>query len=178
MNTTNTDLEIQRSKRIGKKMLILAWTVLLGLLFMIFHWYEVKSSGAYNTISYTNAQGSIEMVIPLTDHNSYEAFGSINDQQVLLLIDTGANSIAVSQSVAEKAGLIQGMPVQISTAGGTNTAYLTKINTLYIGHNIHLQNINALINPNMSNDIVLLGMGALKQLDFKHSNKTLTLIQN
>ncbi|MBP9722808.1 MAG: retroviral-like aspartic protease family protein [Gammaproteobacteria bacterium] len=177
-NNFNPDHTAQAEKKLGKKMLIIAWLIFLGFLVLLFRWYAMKTNGAYNTVTYQKPNGGYEMVVPLTDGSRYEVIGQVNEYETHFLIDTGATSIAVPQSVAEKAGLAQGMPIDIMTAGGRTKAYLTKIKKLTIGTNIVLQNINATINPDMPGDTVLLGMGALKQLTIKQSNNTLTLIQN
>jgi aspartyl protease family protein len=144
---------------------------------LFFYIRETNNSGANNTETVKNNNGSIELHIPITDGNRYEVYGEINNYRVLFLVDTGATGIAVPQSVAKKANLIQGMPVKIITAGGHSKAYLTKIKNLRIGNDIMLHNINATINTEMVDNTVLLGMGAIKQLNVKFDDNTLILIK-
>lgn len=146
----------------------------IGYRFCIFSWYQ--RSGAYDTET-KHIAGGIEIHIPLTGGDRYEVFGKINNAEVMFLIDTGATVVAVSEKLAKKAGLVKGLAIDVKTAGGTRTAYLTKIKTLTIQNDITLYNINATINPEMHEDTVLLGMGALKQLHFLHTENTLILRQ-
>ena len=165
----------------GKTMLTITWVFILLLGFAFFKWFEQKNSGAHNTTSISTSSGGIELHIPITDGNRYEVFGKINNEDVKFLIDTGATIVSIPEHVANKAGLIQGMPITINTAGGTKISYLTKIQDLTIGNtnqNIIIHNITATINPHVSDDTILLGMGALKQLDLTHAKDTLIIRQN
>ena len=158
----------------GKKMIFFAWCCILLIGYAFFSWHQ--RSGAYDTETRRVARG-IEVHIPLTSGNRYEVFGKINNVNVKFLIDTGATVVAVSEKLAKEAGLIRGLAIDVHTAGGLKTAYLTKINTLTIQNDIILYNINATINPEMHEDTILLGMGALKQLHFLHTENTLILRQ-
>lgn len=167
----------RRHRRTGKHMILISWLFILAICFVVFSWLERAQMGAYNTTTSRTASGGIQLSIPLTNGDNYQVFGSINDTKVLFLVDTGASMVSVPTNVAIKAGLRRGMPITILTAGGTKTAYLTKIPVLKIGDDITLRNVNATINPEMGDETVLLGMGALKQLQFIHTTDTLIITQ-
>jgi aspartyl protease family protein len=162
-----------RHKKAGKFMLMVAWFMLLGIGFIFFKWHEISKSGAHNTLATRSSTGSIELQIPITHGSRYEVFGKINNQKVLFLIDTGATIVAIPEKIAQKAGLTKGMAIDMLTAGGSSKAYLTKIATLTIGEEIVINNVSATINPDMPEDTVLLGMGALRQLEFTHTQDKL-----
>ena len=61
-----------------------------------------------------------------------------------------------------------------STANGRVKITLTEIATLTLG-GITLQNVAANINPGMQGEQILLGMSALKQLEFTQRGETLIL---
>jgi len=62
----------------------------------------------------------------------------------------------------------------VQTANGMVTVYKTEIEQLSIG-NIFLYNVAAHINPAMKSDAILLGMSALKKVEFSQKGKLLTL---
>lgn len=159
----------------GKFMIIICWCIILGLGYLFFTWHN--RTGAYDTeTKYSDT--AVEIHIPLTRGDKYEVFGSINNVGVTFLVDTGASIVAVPPKVAEAAGLKKGLAISINTAAGSETAYLTKIDKLVINKHIVLYNVNASINPNMHEETILLGMGALKQINFKHTRNVLILREN
>ena len=56
------------------------------------------------------------------------------------------------------------------------TVYSTSVDELLIG-NIVLHDVQASITPSMPGDTILLGMSALKQIEFTQRDNTLTLRQ-
>lgn len=175
MNDYNTQNQQHNPhKSYGRVMLYIFWALVLGFAYLIFDWQDQE---ARKTEAYRTKTGAVELHIPLTKENTYEVNGKINSTKVHFLIDTGATSIAIPGEVADTTDLQRGMPVKIETAGGVTTAYLTKIETLYIGEDIILKDVNATINPSMPGKLILLGMGALKQLHFMHTKNKLILRQ-
>jgi aspartyl protease family protein len=62
----------------------------------------------------------------------------------------------------------------VNTANGSITVYPTKLQQLSIG-NIYLYDVSAHINPSMQSDQILLGMSALKRVEFSQIGKQLIL---
>ncbi len=172
MQPNQPDNTPDNHKKLGTGMLAIAWGLLLFIIFIIFYIFDQDK-----VTTVTGSNGDVELHIPLSRDHTYELYGKINGVSAHFLVDTGASSIAIPEKVAIKAKLKKGMPITTETAGGHNTAYLTTINKLYIGDNILLKNVKATINPSLPGNTALLGMGALHQLDFQQSNKTLILIQ-
>ena len=104
------------------------------------------------------------------------AGGTINGEDVTFLLDTGATQVAVPIEVAQRLGLQAGAAIIISTANGRATAHRTRLQRLQLG-DIVLTDVDALIAPGMGGDDVLLGMSALKQLEFTQRGGTLLLRQ-
>jgi aspartyl protease family protein len=106
----------------------------------------------------------------------YVASGLINDIPVTFLLDTGATDVAIPAPIAQAAGLRAGNESRAYTANGSVAVYSTRVDTLIIG-NIVLHDIPASITPSMAGDTILLGMSALRQIEFTQRGDRLTLRQ-
>lgn len=90
---------------------------------------------------------------------------TVNGHRAAFLIDTGATLTAVSQSTADAAGLEPrsgGMPIRLSTANGTVSAYTTSIEELRFG-NVAARGLDAVIAPGLGETNVI-GMNLLSRL--------------
>jgi aspartyl protease family protein len=163
-------------RRMGKSMLIAAWLIALLLLTLFFN-QELEQQYNPNTtpLSKSTVDGA-EVQLQRNRHGHYVSAGSINSERVTFLLDTGATNVSIPANLANKLGLQSGTPHRVSTANGQITVYATRLNELSIG-DIHLFNVAANINPGMSGDEILLGMSALKQLEFTQRGDQLTLRQ-
>ena len=83
---------------------------------------------------------------------------------------------AVPQALAATLGLQPGATLSVRTANGTVQAWRTQIDRLQLGA-IELRDVAALITPAMEGDQVLLGMSALKRLEFTQRDGQLLLRQ-
>jgi aspartyl protease family protein len=104
----------------------------------------------------------------------YVTSGEINGQEVVFLLDTGATNVSVGAHLMQKLQLQPGRRYTAVTANGTVSVAQTNIAELKIG-GITLQNVDANLNPGMQSDKILLGMSALKQLEWAQRGDTLTL---
>ena len=68
------------------------------------------------------------------------------------------------------------MAHQAATANGVVTVFATQINELKLG-NILLYDIDASVTPSMPGNTILLGMSALRQIEFTQRGSFLTLRQ-
>jgi aspartyl protease family protein len=160
------------AKKIGQSFLAVFWLLLL----VILTWY-FSDSGPENAMEYSS-DGDIQAgmaTIKRSRNGHYLALGEINQETVVFMVDTGATTVAVPYHVAQRIGLKPGREMLMSTANGTTKAYATTIDSLVIG-SIQLRQVRATIAPNIDGDEILLGMSALKQLEFSQSGNTLTLI--
>lgn len=106
----------------------------------------------------------------------FVASGQINGQPVEFMLDTGATDVAVPAELADRLGLQRGPPVTLSTANGRSQGYRTRLDRLKLG-DIVLQDVRALVAPGLGGEQVLLGMSALKQLEFTQRSGTMLLRQ-
>lgn len=166
----------QTQRHAGLAMIIVAWVLILGLLYFIF---ESRLSELINPNTNpvtTFSNNAIEISLQANKQHHYIVSGSINDQPVIFLLDTGATHVAIPAHLAKSLGLERGFPITVSTANGDATAFSTTVNRVKIGA-IELRDLPASLNPGMKEDIVLLGMSALRQIEFTQRGNTLTLRQ-
>lgn len=122
---------------------------------------EVGASGAALSLK-RNRQG--HYVFP----------GAINGRPVSLLLDTGATLVTVPAHLAEELGLEAGALQRSETANGVLLTRGTRLDTLAFGP-FRFHGVAASLNPGMSGGQVLLGMSALKHLEFTQRGDTLIL---
>ena len=167
--------EDDSTNKIGKLFVWLAWIIAIALLMFVF---EDVLNQQYNPNSQPemslNSSGQAEVVLKQNRQGHYVTKGSINETPVTFLLDTGATQVSIPAHIADQLQLDSYGSYPVQTANGRVTVYKTKIDQLSIG-NIFLYNVAAHINPAMKNDEILLGMSALKQLDFQQTGKKLIL---
>ena len=116
----------------------------------------------------------------ILDSNFMDAYitnGTINGKDVTFLVDTGASDVSIPKRIANYIGLkANGPSINASTAGGTIRIQKTLLDMLTIG-NICLTHVSASINPLDKSDKILLGMSALKRLEFTDIEGKLILRQ-
>lgn len=163
------------TNKIGKIFVWLAWITAIGLLMFFF---EDELEKQYNPNSQPqislNSSGQAEVILKQNRQGHYVTQGNINEASVTFLLDTGATQVSIPAHIADKLQLESYGSYSVQTANGKVTVYKTKIDQLSIG-NLFLYNVAAHINPAMKNDEILLGMSALKQLDFQQTGKQLIL---
>lgn len=159
--------------KIGKHMLVITWMIILiGLVAAFGTWEEAQ----YNPNQRLLGNASGEVILQRNRQNHYVASGVINGHSVVFLLDTGATDVVVPADLAQKLGLQPGYRQNAVTANGIVTVRETLIEELQLG-GIYLSDVKASINPGMSGDEILLGMSALKDLEFTQSGNTLSLRQ-
>jgi aspartyl protease family protein len=164
-------------QRAARVMLILAWIVALALATYWFGNWEEARDNPNRQLQSVHGDGYIELTLISSRGGHYLLDGRIDGHSVTFLLDTGATAVAVPQQLASQLGLQPGAPVQIRTANGSVTGWRTRLALLQLG-DIQLHNVAALITPGMDGDEVLLGMSALKQLEFTQKGGTLVLRQS
>jgi aspartyl protease family protein len=171
-NQNNTSLH----KKSGKIMFLIAWIIALGLLTLFFRPIEERQFNP-NTSPSSRSKGEVrEVQLSRNRYGHYITSGLINNKAVVFLVDTGASEVSIPQNVAQKLGLKPGITLPRSTANGTIEVYMTELDQLQIG-GIELYDLRASINPHMDGKTILLGMSALREIEFRQQGSVLTLTQ-
>jgi aspartyl protease family protein len=164
-------------KRAGKVLMILAWAAGLFLATRFFGDWEDKQQNPNTVVTSQHRDGYIEVQLVGNRQGHFVSSGQINGRAVQFLIDTGATDVAVPGALAQSLGLRRGMPVMVSTANGNSQGFRTTLDRLQLG-DIVLHDVRALVAPGLQGNEVLLGMSAMKQLEFTQRGGTLLLRQS
>ena len=162
----------------GKTFAIIAWLIVMLMLYLFFQDTIDKQLNPNQQLnSVQGSRGETRTVLIRNKSGHYVGTALINDTPVDFMLDTGATTVAITQRTAEKLGLPFGAQIQVNTANGLSSAWRSRIDRLQLG-DIVLTNIPASIVPNLGGTEILLGMSALKQLEFHQQGNQLTLIQH
>ena len=166
------------TNKYGKTFAIIAWLILMVLLFLFFQDTINKQLNPNQQLhSVTGSSGETRTVLLRNSAGHYVGTALLNNEPVNFMLDTGASTIAIDAATARQLDLPFGREVQVSTANGIAQAYQSRVDSLQLG-DIRLHDVAALITPGMDGDEVLLGMSALKQLEFTQKGGTLVLRQS
>jgi aspartyl protease family protein len=157
-------------------MTVIAWLIFLAILFTGSDYLISKRNNPNQQVETKHIGLQKQVLLTRNVHGHYVSNGTINNHDVVFLLDTGASDIAIPESIANEIGLTRGYAITIKTANGNTTAYRTKINSAAIGE-IKLHDLNATILTNMHGGEILLGMSFLKHLELIQKGKTLTIRQ-
>jgi aspartyl protease family protein len=162
--------------RLGKGMIIAGWLLALALLTLYFsRWLDERQNPNARPVAMSE-NGVNQVILERNYQHHYVTSGTINDVPVTFLVDTGATTVSVPAHLADKLQLQPGAVQMTSTANGIVETRATRIRELRLG-TITLHEVRASINPGMRDDEILLGMSALKNIEFTHRNGVLTLKQ-
>ncbi len=154
----------------------MAWLVALGLLTVFFNRWEENRHNPNQTPNASLNNGVREVILEGNRRHHYLANGQINGKPVTFLLDTGATDVVIPGDLARELKLRAGAKGYAQTANGVVEIMSTRLDSLKLG-NIHLSNVRASINPAMQDQAILLGMSALKQVEFTQRNGQLILRQ-
>lgn len=166
--------------RAGTVMTALAWILFLIILVGGFDYLIEKRNNPNQDVvtnEYYLANGlQKEIVLQRNPYGHYVSSGTINNAEVVFLLDTGASDIAIPESLANDIGLIKEQTIIIKTANGNTKAFRTHLDSVALG-DIKLYDLNATILTNIDGEEVLLGMSFLKHFEITQKGKTLTIKQ-
>jgi len=162
--------------RAGTGMTVVAWLVFLVLLFFVFEDQLLQRNNPNQNIVTTVSGDQKEVILQRNAYGHYVSNGTINNHDVVFLLDTGASDVAIPESVADKIGLNKGYAIIVKTANGNVKAYRTRLDSVAIG-DIKLYDLNATILTNMTGKEILLGMNFLKHLEITQKGRSLTIRQ-
>lgn len=160
--------------RTGKIMIAIGFIFALGLLTLYFQ-ERLDAQRNPNATPQSRSIGDISEVFLLRNNQGhYVASGTINGLPVEFLLDTGATDVAITASLARRANLEFGPRSKAMTANGLVDTWNTSIDVLELG-DITLTDVDASIMPDIGDDTILLGMSALRQVEFSQQGNRLTL---
>ena len=158
-------------------MIVATWILLLVLLTYFFDKIIEQQINPNQVLTTHYLDGDVrEVRLQRNRHGHYVTSGRINGREVVFMLDTGATGVAVPARVARKIGLEKGAAIEMITANGRATGYMSNLERIGID-GIELENIGAVINPNDDSEIILLGMTFLKEIEFTQRGNTLILRQ-
>jgi aspartyl protease family protein len=167
----NTSSGPNPHRQLGRGMALIASLVVLGLLTLFFN-------GNLDQRNNPNRQLKVgpgaELVLKRSSNGHYIFPGTINQQPVTFLLDTGATLVSIPAYLGERLSLKSGAPEQVITANGVVETHATRLNELAFGP-FSLRDVPASLNPGMQDAYILLGMNVLRQLEFTQRGDTLVL---
>ena len=116
-------------------------------------------------------------VIILRDNNRFYTTGFINGQQVNMVVDTGATSVALNEADAKRLGLqyrLKGQQALSRTASGIAKTYLMMLDKVQVGE-ITLNNVEGAVILGAGPSNVLLGMSFLNRVEMQNEGDKLIL---
>jgi aspartyl protease family protein len=144
----------------------LIWCALLGIAYVVI-------DGQIQPKVATATGNSTEVSIPRSRDGHFYVAGAINGQAVTFMVDTGASTVAVSRTVAQRIGLPGGKPVVIGTAGGAAQGEEITGQTISIG-GITVQSVRIVVLSGMPGE-ALLGQNVLRHLEVVQTAERMTL---
>lgn len=118
--------------------------------------------------------------IVLGNDGAYSVQGAIEGHSVPMIVDTGANTIALSTSQAARIGLDyrhDGRQVLVQTASGVVRGYALTLSRVGVG-NIELHHVAAVVIEGELPEKVLLGMSFLSRLHIQNKGNLMVLTKS
>ena len=163
------------TNKMGKLFVWLAWIIAMALLVFFFQDVLDKQWNPNEQPKMQlSASGKAQVILKQNRQGHYVTEGTINGERVTFLLDTGATQVSIPAHIADQLALENLGSQRVQTANGSTTVYQTRLEQLSIG-NIFLYNVSANINPSMKSNEILLGMSALKRVEFRQTGKQLIL---
>ena len=122
-----------------------------------------------------SAGGGSQIVLSAGSGGNFLSGGAINGRAVRFLVDTGATTVAMSQSEAQNLGIDfrRGQQGMANTANGPVRVYRIMLDSVRIG-DVQVYNVEATVVP-MPMEFVLLGNSYLTRFQMKRENDVMTL---
>ncbi|KGE02831.1 retropepsin-like aspartic protease family protein [Pseudohaliea rubra] len=138
---------------------------------------ETRRAGVSERIAgaYT-APEKRSVTVSRDERMQYRTAALINGRRVEVLIDTGANVVAMSRQHAAALGIDSsaGEPIQVETAGSTVAGHSVTLNSVEVG-GIRVANVRATVVDGDYPRTVLLGMSYLRHVQLSEDNGVLSL---
>ena len=126
--------------------------------------------------NFTKPEGRT-VLIRRNAHSQYITTAAINGRSTAVLIDTGANMIAMSSSTANMLGVKydKGTPGLVKTASGVVNAYSIMLDSVDVG-GIRVDHVRASVLEGAFPQMVLLGTSFLQHVEMREKDGILVLV--
>lgn len=106
----------------------------------------------------------------------YQTSATINGRRALVLVDTGANMVAISSDKAKGMNIdySAGKPSIVETASGRTAAHAITLQSVVVGE-IEVNNVPAMVVDGAYPKTILLGMSYLRHVKLQENNGILSL---
>jgi aspartyl protease family protein len=127
------------------------------------------------SVASASSRESVTLAADARGH--FVADGAVNGVPMRFLVDTGATSIALPASEAQRLGIDyrKGERGLVQTANGNVQVYRVKLDSVKVG-SIELQSVEAVVTER-GLSIPLLGMSFLNRVEMKRDGEAMTLIR-
>jgi aspartyl protease family protein len=125
----------------------------------------------------TSSSGAVAVIMKDTNGH-FQTTGSINGHSVKFMVDTGATSVSMGKSDAErmKLDLSKAEPGMSQTANGVARVYRLKLRSVKVG-DIELHDVDGTVHPATDMPQVLLGMSFISRVQMTHDGDMLMFRQ-
>ncbi len=117
-----------------------------------------------------------QVIIRKNSNRQYITTAKINGRGTQVLVDTGANIVAMNSGAARALGvdLSKAIPSRVSTASGITNAYSVMLQSVDVG-GIEIRHVQASVIEGSFPEMVLLGVSFLQHVELEEKNGVLTL---
>ena len=136
-----------------------------------------RVDGAGGAASAGRSGGDTDIVLPMGLGGHFSGSGAINGRAVQFMVDTGASTIALSQSEANRIGLDwkRGKPGLTHTANGLVPVYAVNLTSVRLG-GVEVANVAAVVLPSEM-PTVLLGNSFLGRFSMRQDGDVMRLVK-
>lgn len=126
-------------------------------------------------VSVGTRAGGRKVVLMADGRGHFVSTGQINGRTMQYMVDTGASTVAIGRSDAERMGLNyqQGVPVRMNTANGTTQGWRITLDSVRLG-DVEVFGVEAVVTPQPM-PYVLLGNSVLTQFQMTRINDQMVL---
>ena len=115
-----------------------------------------------------------KITLPMGSGGHFMANGTINGRAIQFMVDTGATSVALGISDAQRLGIDyqKGTPIRMSTANGVAQGWRVMLSSVRIGE-VEVFEVEGVVGPNMP--FALLGNSFLSRFSMNRSSDVMVL---
>jgi len=143
------------------------------------HSVPAQSTPAAMNVEAPPVNNSRSITLARAANGHFETDGRVDGRRIGFIVDTGASQIALRESAAAQLGIhpaARDYSVSVNTANGITKGALVRLNMVEIG-GIIVRDVPALVLPDTTLAVNLLGMSFLSRVKFAHERGKLVIEQ-